>query len=101
MSIPREQVRAIRRTWRLLFDMLDPQSTPKVPKPIRDRVRATIKHLPSPSEVRWLALQVREVDWRTWDQEELASEATVERSLPPSRNNKGKAAREESACSSE
>lgn len=100
MSTQHEQVRAMRRAYRLLLDLLDPMKTPKVPKAIRDRVRSTVKHYPHPSEIRWLALRVTEVEWRTWDNAELASEATVERSLPPSRH-KGKAAREESRCSSE
>lgn len=46
MSTFEEEKYAIERTHRFLFDLLDPQITPKVPKYIRDRARQTVKHYP-------------------------------------------------------
>ena len=46
MSTPEEQDRAISQVRRFLFDLMDPQVTPRVPKYIRQRARKVSKHYP-------------------------------------------------------
>ena len=46
MSTPEEQERAISKVRRFLFDLMDPQVTPRVPKYIRQRARQVSKHYP-------------------------------------------------------
>ena len=46
MSTPEEQERAISQVRRFLFDLMDPQVTPRVPKYIRQRARQVSKHYP-------------------------------------------------------
>lgn len=46
MSTPEEQDRAISKVRRFLFDLMDPQVTPRVPKYIRQRARQVSKHYP-------------------------------------------------------
>ena len=46
MSTPEEQERAISKVRRFLFDLMDPQVTPRVPRYIRQRARQVSKHYP-------------------------------------------------------
>ena len=46
MSTPEEQDRAISKVRRFLYDLMDPQVTPRVPKYIRQRARQVSKHYP-------------------------------------------------------
>ena len=47
MTLPDERYRAIRQTADFLMELMDPQSTPRVPKYIRQRARSLLKHYPA------------------------------------------------------
>jgi hypothetical protein len=47
MTIPYERARAVLYTERFLKDLLNPQITPKVPKPIRRMAGSLLRHYPS------------------------------------------------------
>jgi len=44
--MPDERFRAVRYARDFLYDLLDPKKTPKVPREIRDRARAVLRHYP-------------------------------------------------------
>ena len=46
MSTPEEQERAISQVRRFLYDLMDPQVTPRVPGYVRKRARQVSKHYP-------------------------------------------------------
>lgn len=46
MSLPGERTRALLKTRRFLFDLLDHKKTPKVPKYIRKMAASCLKHYP-------------------------------------------------------
>lgn len=46
MSTPEEEERAISQVRRFLFDLMDPQATPRVPGYVRKRARQVSKHYP-------------------------------------------------------
>ena len=46
MSTPEEQDRAISQVRRFLYDLMDPQVTPRVPTYVRKRARQVSKHYP-------------------------------------------------------
>jgi len=46
MSTPQEEKNALDKAKNFLFDLLDPKKTPKVPKAIRQRASAILKHYP-------------------------------------------------------
>ena len=46
MSTPEEQDRAISQVRRFLYDLMDPQVTPRVPGYVRKRARQVSKHYP-------------------------------------------------------
>ena len=47
MTLPDERYRAITMAKWLLTDLCDPQKTPRIPKVIRDRALAALRHYPS------------------------------------------------------
>lgn len=47
MTIPSERTRAVLYTQDFLMDLLDPKKTPRVPKEIRRRASALLRHYPS------------------------------------------------------
>jgi hypothetical protein len=47
MTIPSERTRAVLYTQDFLIDLLDPKKTPRVPKEIRRRASALLRHYPS------------------------------------------------------
>jgi hypothetical protein len=47
MTLPDERYRAVVQTRRFLFDLCNPQHTPRVPKLIRDTARSMLRHYPS------------------------------------------------------
>lgn len=51
MSLPDEKVRAMQSARKFLFDLLNPQATPRVPKAVRDRARRVVKHYPFDFEI--------------------------------------------------
>ena len=46
MTLPDERYRAIKYTRDFLYDLIDPKKTPKVPKAIRKRAAACLRHYP-------------------------------------------------------
>ena len=55
MTLPDERYRAVVQTRRFLFDLCNPQHTPRVPKLIRDTARSMLRHYPSEYEMRMAA----------------------------------------------
>jgi len=47
MTLPDERYRAIMHTAEFLLSLTDPQSTPRIPKIIRQRARSLLKHYPN------------------------------------------------------
>lgn len=46
MSLPDERTRAVLWARALLEDLLDPKQTPRVPREVRERASAILKHFP-------------------------------------------------------
>jgi hypothetical protein len=46
MTMPDERYRAVQLTEQFLMDLIDPSTTPRVPKPIRQRARSLLRHYP-------------------------------------------------------
>ena len=46
MTMPHERLNALHFARRFLLDLLDPSKTPKVPREIRRRASAALKHFP-------------------------------------------------------
>ena len=44
--IEEEEYHSLKETYKLLCHLIDPQRTPRVPKPIRDRARHCLEHYP-------------------------------------------------------
>jgi len=44
MSLPEEKFNSLRNSKNFLNELMDPKKTPKVPKHIRKRARACLKH---------------------------------------------------------
>lgn len=51
MTLPDEMFNSIRGARSFLIDMLDPKITPKLPKEIRRRASARLKHFPSEFDI--------------------------------------------------
>ena len=47
MTLPDERYRAVLAAERLLLDLSNPKLTPRVPRSVRDRARAVLRHFPS------------------------------------------------------
>ena len=47
MTLPDERYRAVLAAEQFMRDLLDPAKTPRVPKTVRDRARAVLRHYPS------------------------------------------------------
>jgi len=47
MTVPVERTNAVLYTEQLLYDLLDPKKTPRVPKHIRERALHCLRHYPS------------------------------------------------------
>ena len=58
MSLPDEKRRAVASVRQFLFNLLDPQKTPRVPKAVRQEARRVLKHYPLDCEI-----QIK--DWNT------------------------------------
>jgi hypothetical protein len=52
MTLPDERYRAVIQTRRFLFDLCNPEHTPKVPKLIRETARGLLRHYPSEYDMR-------------------------------------------------
>jgi hypothetical protein len=55
MTLPDERYRAVVQTRRFLFDLCNPEHTPRVPKLVRDTARSMLRHYPSEYEMRQAA----------------------------------------------
>ena len=55
MTLPDERTRAIIYARKFLLDLMTPSETPRVPREIRNRARAVLRHYPLPSEVEVIA----------------------------------------------
>ena len=47
MTLPDERYRAVERTRQLLYNLCNPEHTPRVPKIIRDEARYCLRHYPT------------------------------------------------------
>ena len=61
MTLPDERYRAVRQAEQLLKDLCNPLHTPRVPKVIRDRARACLRHYPGPWDMDRAAAAAPEV----------------------------------------
>jgi hypothetical protein len=52
MTLPDERYRAVVQTRRFLFDLCNPQHTPRLPKLVRDTARGLLRHYPNEWEMR-------------------------------------------------
>lgn len=55
MTLPHERVRSLHAARRLLFDLLDPKATPRVPRDVRRYASRVLKHYPADHEIETLA----------------------------------------------
>lgn len=55
MTVPYERTRAVNSTYDFLCDLLDPKKTPRVPKDIRHRASACLRHYPSKFDMEVIA----------------------------------------------
>lgn len=67
MTTPIERTRSILYTRELLFALLDPKQTPRVPREIRRRARDCLRHYPGSSD---LAVSCRALP-HTWGKVEI------------------------------
>jgi hypothetical protein len=52
MTLPDERYRAVMQTRRFLFDICNPEHTPRVPKLVRDTARSLLRHYPNEYDLR-------------------------------------------------
>ena len=55
MTVPVERTRAVIRTQKFLFDLLDPKVTPRVPLSVRKEARNLLRHYPTEFEMNMIA----------------------------------------------
>lgn len=51
MTLPDERYRAVMSAQKFLFDLCDSKKTPRVPKAVRQRASAVLRHFPSKWEM--------------------------------------------------
>ena len=61
VTLPYERMRALRSAEQLLCDLLDPKQTPRVPRHIRSRARAVLRHWPMGSQLDLLSERIPEL----------------------------------------
>lgn len=61
MTLPCERHNAIKYTEQFLMDLCDPKKTPRVPRDIRYRARAALRHYPSQYHLDYMATKCPEV----------------------------------------
>ena len=52
MTLPHESANSINQARDFLFELMDTKKTPEVPKAIRERARAILKHYPMECDVK-------------------------------------------------
>lgn len=55
MTLPDERYRSLKQCKKLLEELCDPGRTPRVPKLVRDRARAALRHYPDEYELDSIA----------------------------------------------
>jgi len=55
MTVPFERTRAVNSTYEFLCDLMDRQKTPRIPKAIRQRASACLRHYPSKFDMQIIA----------------------------------------------
>lgn len=55
MTVPIERTNAVNYTRNFLYDLLDPQKTPRVPKAIRQRALHLLRHYPMEFDMKVIA----------------------------------------------
>lgn len=66
MTLPIERTRAVLQTKKFLMDLCNVQTSPRVPKRIREQARSLLRHYPSLSDFEhveqgWVSQQVRNI----------------------------------------
>ena len=61
MTIPSERSRSIQNVRQLLYDLIDPRKTPRVPNEIRERARQVVKHFPADMYIDQVAEKFPEI----------------------------------------
>lgn len=78
MTIPAERTRAVVNTEQFLYDLLDSRKTPRVPRDIRLRAAALLRHYPN----RWdMEMTVREGSSRFGDEKNPFGTKSLEEQL--------------------
>ena len=78
MTIPAERTRAVVNTEQFLYDLLDSRKTPRVPRDIRLRAAALLRHYPSRLDME---LTVEEGSSRFGDERNLFGTKSLEEQL--------------------
>ena len=60
MTLPVERFNSLLHAEQLLYDLLDPKKTPRVPREIRNRARGVLRHWPMESQLEIIAERVPE-----------------------------------------
>lgn len=55
MTVPVERTNAVIWTEQFLADLMDPKTTPRVPKAVRDQARRLLRHYPTKFEMDVIA----------------------------------------------
>jgi len=58
ITLPNERYRSVKYAREFLIDLLDPSKTPKVPKDIRRRAAACLRHFPGEYDMSIVAKKV-------------------------------------------
>ena len=61
MTLPCERHNAIKYTEKFLMDLCDPKKTPRVPRDIRHRARAALRHYPGQYHLDMIATKCPEI----------------------------------------
>jgi len=61
VTLPHERMRALRSAEQLLCDLLEPKQPPRVPKQVRQRARAVLRHWPMGSQLDLLSERIPEL----------------------------------------
>jgi len=73
MTLPHERLNAVNNTRILLYLLVDPKKTPKVPKQVREIASDLLKHYPTPLDME----MVTEGDGNVFGIREFQSEKTM------------------------
>jgi len=61
MTMPKERRQAVIRTEKFLIDLMDPKTTPRVPKEIRKKAAQCLRHYPTDYDMNLAAEQAPNV----------------------------------------